>query len=631
VQLAVDTIAFAAKTTGSVLDTFNFWKSLGDACSVFVQVQSYLAKYPHEHIVELLGNTSQDGFAILQSIDQVNIKALEGDAVDGNAGTTSLQITRCTHAMILCYKQAIHVSTNDRHAQAVGYYNLGWAEERAHSCTSAAARYVSSKYIKAAIRAFKRAIELEAGNADFWNALGTVTSQINPSVSQHAFSRSLYINERSPVAWTNLGALGLLSGDIKFANEAFTRAQSTDPDYGHAWLGQAFVALMYGDAKEARGLFTHAMGIAEASSLPIRRHYSAAMFDHILTAPSGLNMASLIQPLFALNQVQSLRPRDFGFSHLATLLQERTRESQRAVETLEHICTNIEAEFETNESPESLAKVTLAKTDLARAYLAARSYEKAVECGEMALGLSSDDAESELQAEQRKKARLSAHLTVGLAQYYSQQFDEALQCFEAALEESNNNPDAVCLLTQVLWAQGTDDARERAREALFEVISTSPEHVESVLLLGVIALLDGDEDSLEAVVESLESLRTNDHVLASEQSHISEVLRAIAAVGAKGETEVVRNQTQTDIMLYPNLPHGWSSLAEVTGDEYSAQMALSVAARSIPPRGLLESQDLAKAFAGTGRVADAQRAVLLAPWESFGWESLKVGTQNISA
>jgi superkiller protein 3 len=35
VQLAVDTIAFAAKTTGSVLDTFNFWKSLGDACSVF--------------------------------------------------------------------------------------------------------------------------------------------------------------------------------------------------------------------------------------------------------------------------------------------------------------------------------------------------------------------------------------------------------------------------------------------------------------------------------------------------------------------------------------------------------------------------------------------------------------------
>ena len=76
--------------------------------------------------------------------------------------------------------------------------------------------------------------------------MGVVTSEVNVSVSQHAFVRSLHINERSPVAWTNLGALALISGDYKLANEVFTRAQSTDPDYAHAWLGQAFVALLYG-------------------------------------------------------------------------------------------------------------------------------------------------------------------------------------------------------------------------------------------------------------------------------------------------------------------------------------------------------------------------------------------------
>lgn len=626
VQLAVDTIKFATGTTGSVVATFNFWKSLGDACSVFVQAQSHVAKYPRDDIKGLLEQADQDGFGALSKFDKVSIESLLTGAEDkGN------ELSHCAHAMILCYKQAIHITSNERHAQAVGYYNLGWAEEKAHSSLSASPS-ASSNYLKAAIRAFKRAIELEAGNADFWNAMGVVTSQVNPAVSQHAFSRSLYINERSPVAWTNLGALALLSGDMKFANEAFTRSQSTDPDYAHAWLGQGFVALMYGDAKEARGLFTHAMGIAEASSLPIRRHYSAAMFDHILTAPPNLNIASLIQPLFALTQVQSLRPRDLGFSHLATLLQERTNDAPRALGTLEEVCSVIEADFENDESPESLARFTLAKTDLARAYLAAKSYEKAVECGEMALGLSSDDTESELQADQRKKARLSAHLTVGLAQYYLKEFDEALKYFEVALEESDGNPDAVCLLTQVLWAQGTDEARERAREALFEVIEKSPDHVQSVLLLGAIALIDSDEDSLEAVVESLEALRTNDKVLASEQSHISEVLRAIAAAGSQDdETENVKTQTQTDVMLYPHLPHGWSSLAETVGDEYTAQMALSVARRGIPPRGLLESGQLSKAYAGTGQAGDAQRAVLLAPWEAVGWDALRSATADVTA
>lgn len=630
VQLAVDTVKFAGGTTGNVQETFNFWKSLGDACSVFLQVQSHAAEYPHKDIKTLLAQAPQDGFGTFAKFDKISIETFMKDAADTDTDTSEGLNTQSAHAMILCYKQAIHISTHDRHAQAVGYYNLGWAEEKAHSCLLSGAQVSPSNYTKAAIRAFKRAIELEAGNSDFWNALGSVTSQINPAVSQHAFSRSLYINERSPVAWTNLGALALISGDMKLANDAFTRAQSTDPDYAHAWLGQGFVALMYGDTKEARGLFTHAMGIAEASSLPIRRHYSAAMFDHILTAPSGLNIASLIQPLFALNQVQGLRPRDLTFSHLATLLQERTLESARAVKTLETVCSAIETEFEKSESPESLARFTLAKTDLARAYLAAKSYDEAAECGDMALGLSSDDAESELHLDQRKKARLSAHLTVGLAKYYSKDFDEALKYFELALEESDGNPDAVCLLTQVLWAQGTDEARVRARDLLFEAIDKSPDHVQSVLLLGVVALLDDDEDSLEAVVESLESLRTNDRVLASEQSHISEVLRAIAVVGGKEETQDGKSQVQTDIMLYPHLPHGWSALAEATSDEYTAQMALKVATKGIPPRGLLESQDLAKAYAGTGRAGDAQRAVLLAPWEQVGWQALKGATGEVA-
>ncbi|KAG7417333.1 Superkiller protein 3 [Fusarium oxysporum f. sp. rapae] len=630
VQLATDTIEYAKTTEGSVLETFNFWKAIADACSVFSSVQSRTRDLPCESISELLKKGSQDAYEIFASVDKVGTDVVFAKGLYADDEQPGVDLTRCIHATILCHKQGVHISSNDRHAQAVAYYNLGWAEHRAHICLPSEIRKKPSSYVKAAVRSFKRAIELEAGNSEFWNALGVVTSEINPTVAQHAFARSLYLNERSPAAWTNLGTLALLSGDVELANEVFTRAQSTDPDYAHAWLGQGFVALLHGDAKEARGLFTHAMEIADASSVPTRRHYSSSLFDHILSSPPNeINVESLIQPLFALNQYQSLKSDDLAFGHLTTLFQERTRESSRAVDALEKISSNVEADYESTESPQSLAKFALAKTDLARAYLASGSYEKAVECGELALGLSSEEAENELSSEQRKRARLSAHLTVGLAQYYNNQFDEAITYFESALEESDGNPDAVCLLAQVLWAQGAASSRERAREALFEVIEKHPEHVQSVLLLGVVALLDNDEDSLEAVVEELNGLRTNHKVTASEQSHIGEVLRAIATLGEGRTEEDMRTQVQTDIMLYPDLPHGWSALAQSTGDEYAAQMALKVAARGIPPKGLLEAQDLAKAYAGTSTAGDAQRAAFLAPWEQSGWTSLAAATEGM--
>lgn len=628
-QLATESIKYATSTPDGVRQTFNFWKSVGDACSVFSSVQSHATDLPSESLSSLIEKSDQDGFRILAEVDKVTADVVQAKGLFPKDERLGVELTRILHATVLCHKQAIHVAAHDQHVQAVAYYNLGWAEYRAHTCLPSHLRKKSSNYSKAAVRSFKRAIELEAGNPDFWNALGVVTSEVNSQVAQHAFVRSLHINERNPAGWCNLGALALLSGDVKLANEVFTRAQSTDPDYSHAWLGQGFVALLLGDPKEARGLFTHAIDISDASSLASHRHYSSSLFDHILTAPPGLTVASLLQPLFALNQVQSLRPQDLASSHLASMYLERTRDSIRTVSTLEKICNNLESNYEQTESPDSLAKFTLAKIDLARAYLANESYDNAIECGETALGLSSDEQEGELSSDQRKKTRLSAHLTLGLAQYYLKNYDEAEKSFESALEESNGNPDATCLLAQVLWAQGSDDGKEKARGALFEVIESHPEHVQSVLLLGVIALLDQDQGSIEAVVEELQGLRTKDKVTSSEQSQIGEVLRAIAGYGEGKTADDMMGQIQTDIMLHPSLPHGWSALASTAGDEYSAHMALKVAGRGIPPRGTLDAHDLAKTYAGTGRVADAQTAAFLAPWEKNGWQSLTKATEGL--
>jgi superkiller protein 3 len=624
VELATGTISFAVTVSSDVSSTFNFWRAVGDACSVFTLIQSRVGEFPAESVRTLieLGEDDEAVYSTLQDIDGVGKSVVLAKGLFSEDEKLGVDLTRSLHATILAHKRAVHVSTQDIHAQAVAHYNLGWAEYRAHTCLPHELRSKSSRYHKAAVRCFKRAIELEAGNTEFWNSLGVVTSEINPSVAQHAFVRSLHLNERSPHTWTNLGALALLQNDMQIANEAFTRAQSNDPDYAHAWLGQGFVALLYGDTRDARSLFTHAMDISESSSLITRRQYSVSLFDHILTNPPSAGVFSLVQPLFALGQLQGLDPQSIAYTHLSTLFQERTNDSPRAIATLETACDQLEANFEATESPVSAGRFALAKTDLARSYLAAGEYDKAIKCGEMALELSSVDSESDLTDEQRKKARLSAHLTVGLAQYFIAHITKSQTYFESALEESDNNPDAVCLLAQVLWAVGTDEARERARTLLFEVIGEDSPHVQSVLLLGVIALLDEDEESLEAVVAELQTLRTSEKVTDAEHSHIGNVLRAVAALSANSKKEDVMTQIQNDVMLYPHLPHGWTRLADASAEEYPAEIALKVALKAIPPKGELGAADLADAYAGTTRAADAQTAIFIAPWVSSGWNTL---------
>ncbi|KAI0165148.1 tetratricopeptide [Hypoxylon sp. FL1284] len=624
IELATNALSFGLSAGKDMTNTFNFWKAVGDACSIFSSVQSRIHNFPTDDVRKLLDLNIRDKsvYQVLADIDNVGKDVVFADGLFPDDEKIGVQLTQVLHATILAHKRAIYVSADDIHAQAVAYYNLGSAENRAHLCLPPSLRVQSSKYQKAAVRCFKRAIELEAGNPEFWNSLGVVASEINPSVAQHAFVRSLFLNERSAHAWSNLGALALLQNDIKLANDAFTRAQSNDPDYSHAWLGQGFVALLYGDPKEALGLFTHAMDISESSSSLTRRQYPMSLFDHILSDPANSSIASLIQPLFALTQLRSLDSQGLAYQHLSTLYQERTNDFHGAMSTLEKACEQLEANYEATESSEALARFALAKTDLARSYLTAGEYAKATDCGEMALQLSSDDSTNEPTAEQRNKARLSAHLTVGLAEYFSKNVDAALSNFEVALEESKGNPDAVCLLAQVLWAIGTDEARERARTVLFGVIEEDSSHVQSVLLLGIIALLDGDEESLDAVVSELQTLRTSDKVTDAEQSRISEVFRAVALLSENSTEDDVLTQLQNDVMLYPHLPHGWSRLAEFGGEEYPADMALKVALKAIPPRGELGAVDLSDAYAGTGKAADAQTAIFIAPWNSGGWESL---------
>ncbi|KAL4960775.1 SKI complex subunit tetratricopeptide repeat protein SKI3 [Aspergillus stella-maris] len=609
------------------VDIFNLWKGVGDACTIFSYIKSKAAKLPTKEVWGLLGTqlepSALDSLTEIDDVGESYLAALEGDK---DASTLA---NECMYASILAYKRAIHVSLQDPHAQAVSWYNLGWAEYRSFRCMrlSGEKKKQSRKFLKAAMRCFKRAIELEAGNSEFWNSLGVVTTSMSPRVAQHAFVRSLHLNDRSAQVWTNLATLYLIHNDIQLSNEAFTRAQSTDPDYSQAWVGQGFLALLFGDPREARGLFEHAFDISRSSSKLPKQQYTTTLFDHLVADPSVSNEVSqLIQPFFTLYQLTSQDPSDLPFVHLFSLLAERIGEFSDAESSLRNLSSHVEAEYEVSESASSLSKFAQANADIARVLLARQEYEEAAEKAETALMLSGEEDSAKFEPEMYKNLRLSAHLTAGLAHYYLRSMDSAIDMFRDALQEADNSPDVVCLLAQVLWAKGGEEERTVARQQLFECVESYPDHVGAVTLLGAIALLDNDKDVIDAVESDLKNMITRDDISLQDKARLVKLSSAISLcvedkVGVLEETRRI-GEAAAAVMRAPYDPQGWMELSSAAQEPYPAEMGVKTALRSIPPRGTLDATDLSNAFAQTGKATDALRSIMVAPWMQGEWTEL---------
>lgn len=192
----------------------------------------------------------------------------------------------------------------------------------------------------------------------------------------------------------------------------------------------------------------------------VKRQFSTAIFDRILQTKTSSTPGSLIGPIFALQKLEQGAPGDVVALRLSALFGERVGNFVSASEKLEAICSRLEQRYEETESEEDLIQYAQAKADFARVMLGRGQYEAAAESSEFTLDLSGD-------TEKLVVCRLSAHLTAGLANYYLGRMDESLEMFKAALIESGENPDVVCLLSQVLWAKGGDEERDVSREQLF--------------------------------------------------------------------------------------------------------------------------------------------------------------------
>lgn len=125
----------------------------------------------------------------------------------------------------------------------------------------------ASECLQAAVNCLKKSVSLDPTSFVYWNALGVTTAYPgieNFSLAQHAFIKSIRVQQDNAMAWANLGVLYMRMDQIELAYKAFCNAQSADPSYVISWIGQALVAETMGRI-EKMDLFSHSTELAYTS------------------------------------------------------------------------------------------------------------------------------------------------------------------------------------------------------------------------------------------------------------------------------------------------------------------------------------------------------------------------------
>jgi superkiller protein 3 len=181
---------------------------------------------------------------------------------------------------------------------------------------------------------------------------------------------------------------------------------------------------------------------------------------------------------FALHRYCSCRPNDPLGLHLLALICERIGHMDLAISSVEQCIGILEAAYEESENSIVERQYTIASTTLGRLLLSAGQHDRSLESFQTSLGLLSGSVEGENMAERVEHdrettlLRVQAHLGMALAHFMSQDYPSSLASSQTALgvagDDLSLKAQIMILMTQTLWALGTDEMKEAAKTQLLE-------------------------------------------------------------------------------------------------------------------------------------------------------------------
>ncbi|KAG8934379.1 Superkiller protein 3 [Tulasnella sp. 417] len=404
---------------------------------------------------------------------------------------------------LAAYQARISLVESSSDAYAGAAYDVSVAlNQLAHSVDEE----LKETFHKEAIDLLKKAVRAQPTNAMYWNALGVLRAFENLKLAQHSFVMSIEVDNKSPIAWTNLGLLYLYHEDLELANHAFYRAQTLDPDYSLAWVGQAIVATKNDHVTEARALLEHSITLSAAIPEADLEFASRIFALYVQGTYKAGDHDVLFLPFATLDRFSQQRPDDSTALHLFALICERLGQRDLAVTLMERVIAVLDAAYNKSEDPETERHFALAQVNLGRLRISQSEYADAIEGLKVASAL--------LQGgEDETAVLLKAHASycTGLAFFGLEEYAEALGTLETALEQVPEGLVAVrgqiiLLLSQTLWQLGSEEARDAGKTQLLTAITEDPRNMDAITALAAYGMLNLDDDLLDAALSEIRAM-----------------------------------------------------------------------------------------------------------------------------
>ncbi|KAG2355063.1 hypothetical protein BDR07DRAFT_1304231 [Suillus spraguei] len=523
-------------------------------------------------------------------------------------------------AAIAAYDYRITVGSSDEAALPSSLYDLAvalyeWTLKKPSGTVRQASEAANSFLIQA--------LQKEPGNVWFWVALGDLHFAQKPKLSQHAYIKAIDVDSKNVVAWTKIGLLYLYHNDIDLATQAFTKAQTLDPDHTLAWIGQALIATANGHEADARTLLEHAVSMT--ADVPMADLQFALRVLAVVNDPNSVRAPTtdrLLPAFFVLGRYFQRCPADACGLHVFGLICEHLGKLEQGVEYIDRAITLLEAAYEETEDPIVERQFVIAHTNVARLRLGLQDYEGSLASFESALGLLSEAAERESQV-----LRVQAQYGSGLASFKMGDLQAAMTAFQAALESAADDRvlrgQVTVLLAQTMWAIRTPESRESAKGLLLDCITSDPENLMAINTLAGMGILTEDDGLVDAALSEILSLPI-------EQRHELDPRRDVTYLLVQhylglGDSDKATKIAQKALHVEPSnlqMRREVASLLLKQGERDAASAILA----SVAPNQTVAEEKITLALSALAQPIQSQRsaqkAIMLEPGQLRNWQTL---------
>lgn len=591
--------------------TQNVWIILSKAIYLFSLVESKIDDLPIENLVEIFQSVEMKNTTDLNSIDGISMdEMLSQENVDNIVITAQF--------LVLSSKYAISTPTYEEQTatvKAACWHNIGITELIAFVTLK------DNKFKDACIMALKKAIEYQSNNIETWIALGLATMNVNYRVAQHCFIKAVALAPKDINIWFNLAILALKNNDITFASEVITRTQSLEPQNASPWLGLALIKENEGEIKKSHELFAHSFVLSNGRSKISQLLYAKSVLETRTGRGDDERDIDALEEytamVFGLEQYFKKNPNNPYAIQCALVALERLNNFNKAQELCGRLMGILEKQFEQSGDDAELLNFAILKSQIARVQLGAGEYEGAIENATFADKILCQVIESTSPDSKGHESLLSNHVTLGLAYFFQDNFDETLTHFQKLLELSKESKSLVVLLSKVLYDVGTDDSKSIALEELMEYKNCHGFDTMTTLLISAITFIENKESDVKTALSYLLGLSLNDLTHDKHKDIPYMIKEFIMRVNSKNPKRkdginTVDYYSQRTAFLFPQNNESWATVDKKIQQRVSTEGQNKVTA-----------EHLSDMYCMNNNLRNIQKSIYLCPWNKKAVTSIK--------